>query len=239
MLTTIYIVLWLYVAIETYLSFTKHSPILFSRLSINPLLLAAGIQTGAGIVNLLQKRPDPPDVFSPAVRESLRSRARVEDTLSRQGDVLGSQLAAAGATGSGGAGQREALIRASSGVIADIDASLADLITNAGNQQRQLQFQDELSRFNATQNAVSQIANAGTSILSLNQLANNQQAQQGVSVPGPNPAVQPTPALDPLASQVAELNQSALAARTLPAGFDPNPLTPKVDPLTGRITFGG
>lgn len=210
-------------------------PIQHAELYINPLLAAALIQGGAGLVNAIQDRPEVPDVFSPALREAGRSRARILELLQRQGANLDSSLAAVGATGSGGAGQREALIRSSTGAVADIDASVADLLTQAGNQQRQLQFNDALQTFQSRQNAVAELANAGTGIVALQQLGQT----QGSAIPGPSPGVATTPQIDPLAADVAQLNTDAMAARTLPEGFLVNPLIPKVNPSTGRISFGG
>lgn len=229
---TIEVIILIIVALQLLGTFHPEARKQHGVLSINPLLLAAGIQVGAGVINAVQKRPDPPDLFTPAVRQATRARGRVAELLERQGSTLDASLAASGVTGSGGAGQREALIRASTGAIADIDASVADLVTEAGNRQRQVEFNDALQRFQGRQQGVSDLANAGTSILALSQLGEG----QGVAIPGPSPGVPAAP--DPIANQVVQLNQDAAAARTLPEGFDMNPLRPKVDPMTGRISFG-
>lgn len=197
-------------------------------MAINPLLLAAIPQVSGGLINAFIKPPELPDLFTPAVQEAARARGRVQELLSNQNNTLESALAATGATGSAGAGQREALIRASTGAVSDIDAKLADIITNAGNQQRRAEFENALMRYNSRQQAVSQLANVGTSLVALNSLQNG-----GVgNVPttsGPTP------------TELSLLNTAAQGARTLPEDFqfDTTGLTPRVDPSTGRITFGG
>lgn len=233
MFTLLHIVGWLSVAYWLYQSTRPGAkPVIYSALYINPLLVALGIQAGGGIINALQRPPETPDLFTPQLREAQRARSRVQELLERQGGNLDANLSAAGVTGSGGAGQRESLIRASTGAIADIDAQLADLVTQAGNNQRNLEFQQASSRFNNRQQAVSQLADAGTSLFSLSQL-------QGDPLPEQVAADSVVRSVDPLAQQVAQLNVDADGARTLPEGFSMNPLVPMVDPMTGRISFGG
>ncbi len=195
---------------------------------INPLLIAGGFQLAGGLASLLRKPPKAPDFFSPAVNEALRSRGRVQELLERQGGILEANLAARGVSGSGGAGDREALIRAATSGVADIDATLADLITNAGNRQRQAEFDIAQQRFANRQQAISQLANAGTSIATLSATTGTPLFSSG------NPI-----AVGPSAQAVTDVNVQSQLARTLPEGFfSPQELRPSVDPLTRIINFG-
>jgi hypothetical protein len=224
----IHSIIWVWAAINVWVSFHPKSKLQsLSVVGINPLLVAAGIQAGAGLASrFLGPRPSPPDIFTPAVREAERSRSRILELLEQQSGDLESVLAARGATGSGGAGDREALIRAASGAVSDIDASLADIITDAGNRQRELEFQDRLSRFQSRQQGLAQLANVGSSLFSLSQLT-NAPTQTIEASAGPSP------------QQIDLLNIAAQSSRTLPENFEIEALTPRVNPLTGLVDFGG
>lgn len=218
-ITIIHIAIFLYVLLHTIAVFANPKQ-LVTQINVNPLLVAAGIQAVTGIASSLKKRPDVPDVFSPAVRESIRSRDRITELLERQSGNLDAQLAARGATGSGGAANREALIRSASSSVSDIDAQLADVITNAGNRQRELEFRDQTARFNNRQQAISQIGNAATTAFTLSQL----QAGGGVDSLG-----EVLPTGQPVINQVQP---------TIPQGFDITAISPSVNPLTRSISFG-
>lgn len=205
-------------------------PVYTGKLYINPLAIALGIQGLTGAVGLLRRPPSVPDVFTPATREAIRSRQRVQETLQEQSNILNSNLRAVGATGSGGSAQRERLARAAGSTLSNIDASLADIVTNAANQQRSLEFQNASQRFNSSQQALSNIGDAATSVLTLSNLQGSvpNELDLDTSTPGLNfspSGPTPTTGVNPL-----DIN---LQSRSVPS------LSPRVDPITGKIVFGG
>jgi len=201
-------------------------------LGIDPLLGALLIQGGGALANRIANGSPPsvPDVFTPAVREGQRSRSRIEEMLNRRLSDLNTNLAARGATGSGGARDRETLMNTASSAFADIDASIADLITTAGNRQRELEFGDARSRFGARQQGISDLTNAAGTIFSLRNITDPslENTTSGLTPSTPTPT-----------QQLPLLSQSPEAVRRTNDALNTSPvrLTPTVDPLTGRITF--
>jgi len=232
MITIFYIAILVWAAANLLASFTdKGRKAMLSQLYLNPLIVAGAIQGATGLVGLLRRPPKPPDVFTPALRQATRARNRVFETLGEQSENLEAQPRARGATGSGGSADREALIRASSSTVADIDASLADLITQAGNQQRQLEFQDRSQRFASSQQALASLGNAATSIFTLSQLQGS--GATGDFQANPTPQLSFVPSGPTPATELNPLEVGIRGGRSLPS------LAPTVDPNTGRIVFGG
>lgn len=221
----IHIITWVAVALHT-IGLFRAGKLAHSFLGVNPLLVAAAIQGGAGLVSSLLRRPDVPDAYTPALAEARRGRARIQELLDNRLQNLEATQAARGVTGSGGAGEREAIMRAAGSTVADIDASLADMITEAGNRQRMLEFQDAQAQYNARQQGISQLANAAGSAYSLNQLLNAQTTSDPMGASAPPIASPP-----PVPSQSSGPNDG----KSL---FFVDPLVPTVNPLTGAVTFG-
>jgi len=89
---------------------------------------------------LLGGGPKPPDLVSEREGEYRDAFRRLGQTLGRQQDRADDTAAARGYTGSGGVAQREALMRAGADAYAGLEASRADALAEAGNQQRMMRY---------------------------------------------------------------------------------------------------
>lgn len=152
----------------------------------------AGISAGLGALTR-RSAPRVPDLSGNVSEAFARQEGRLEGTLDqniqklrdvfrRRGEDLTQDLAAAGATGSGGAAQLEALFRANNAGLTDAYAqaanALSDLrsreaaaVTSAETQEDLLRFQQKSGMHQATAQGITDLLGGAGNMIALNYMA--------------------------------------------------------------------
>ena len=157
----------------------------------NPLVQQGLLALGGGIAGRIfgKKKPAPieaPDLIEPTTAVINRRRGSLADSLRFRQDDLSADLAAAGATGSAGVSARDALFRSNNDARSQLDSAATDIMTEAINRQKLLDFQvanaqrqEDLQQFMQRGQGIAGIFDTLGATLSNQQLLKGLQGGQG------------------------------------------------------------
>lgn len=153
-----------------------------------PLLIAGGLNLGAGLLGSLM-RPKTPDFTGAVVNQAGSALRGLEEDEERAVDRLEGDLAAAGATGFQGVGAREAIARASGDQRAQIMAAIADQLAQAQMAEEQAKVGIHNANVDARRNALYNIASAGGTAALMGAFRAPTTGLEGTPVPASVPQV--------------------------------------------------
>lgn len=136
-------------------------------MAVPPQLIAAGIQIGGGLLakELVGGAPQL-DLAQIVGAEASRRRGETITGMDAQTDRFMGEAAAAGVTaGAALAGTNEAVRRQNQDALADLDASVADIVSQAIRQEQLQNFQNQYDRWNSQSQGLADILTVGGSAL--------------------------------------------------------------------------
>lgn len=107
-------------------------------------LLPAAISVGSSLLSgALTDQPEVPDLVGETRGQISEARRNMREGLEQRSDRLDAALAARGVTGSGGVSARQGLFRANNSAMADLESRAADILSEAINREKLMQFQQD------------------------------------------------------------------------------------------------